>query len=96
MDGAYIDTVGIKTVRSFALVRRVVRRIECLRPISLTMDMAHIQDAMWLTRTKNKLVVFLRARPAGWRNRCYRLAHRVSPARTDQRLPRPADILGDT
>ncbi|OLP89967.1 hypothetical protein AK812_SmicGene28511 [Symbiodinium microadriaticum] len=44
---------------------KVVRKIACLRPISLTADLASVQDALWLGRCKHLLEVFSGHRQMG-------------------------------
>ncbi|CAE7587340.1 unnamed protein product [Symbiodinium sp. CCMP2592] len=44
---------------------RVVRKLRCLRPISLTADMAAVQDALWLARCKRQLDAFTNLRQLG-------------------------------
>ena len=46
---------------------RVVRKLKCLRPISLTADMAAVQDALWLARCKQQLEAYTDLRQAGHR-----------------------------
>ncbi|OLP92388.1 hypothetical protein AK812_SmicGene25805 [Symbiodinium microadriaticum] len=52
-------TSTIWSLRQFAHIRKsgsmVVRRIQCLRPISLTTDMAHLVDGLWLNRNRLKM-----------------------------------------
>ena len=44
---------------------RVVRKLKCLRPISLATDMASVQDALWLARCKQQLETYTDHRQVG-------------------------------
>jgi len=44
---------------------RIVRKVECLRPISISCDMAGVQDALWLSRNASKLEEFAGAAQQG-------------------------------
>ena len=52
-------TSTVWSLRQFAHIRKsgsmAVRRIQCLRPISLTADMAHVVDGLWLNRNRLKM-----------------------------------------
>ena len=55
-------TSTIWSLRQFAHIRKsggmVVRRIQCLRPVSLVTDMAHLVDGLWLQRNRAKMQAF--------------------------------------
>ena len=44
---------------------RVVRKVDCLRPISVSCDMAGVQDALWLSRNAGKLEAYAGAAQQG-------------------------------
>ena len=52
-------TSTLWSLRQFAHIRksgsRIVRKVECLRPISLVADMTHIIDGLWLARNRKVL-----------------------------------------
>ncbi|CAE7471548.1 MOCOS [Symbiodinium natans] len=55
-------TSSLWSLRQFAHIRksgaRIVRKVQCLRPISLVADMAHVIDGLWLARNRSKLESF--------------------------------------
>ncbi|CAE7222667.1 MOCOS [Symbiodinium natans] len=55
-------TSTLWSLRQFAHIRKsgakIVRKVQCLRPISLVADMAHVIDGLWLARNRSKLESF--------------------------------------
>eukprot|EP00438_Fugacium_kawagutii_P003600 Skav221608 [mRNA] locus=scaffold1698:941151:944102:- [translate_table: standard] len=55
-------TSSFWSLRQFAHIRKsgpkTVRSIKCLRPVSLVCDMAHVIDALWIQRNRQRLEMF--------------------------------------